>query len=144
MHVAFDDFRIVRDNLAGKNHTTRDRLIPFCLFTDPELAHVGLRESDAKAKKISYRLAKVPMSMVLRTHTLSEMRGFMKVLIGDDERILGFTALGVEAGEIMAVVQTAMLGAMPYTVLRDAIYSHPTMAEGLGPLLTNVPAHAKQ
>jgi pyruvate/2-oxoglutarate dehydrogenase complex dihydrolipoamide dehydrogenase (E3) component len=99
-----------------------------------------LRESDAKARKISYRLAKVPMEVVLRTHTLSEMRGFMKVLIGDDERILGFTALGVEAGEIMAVVQTAMLGALPYTVLRDAVFSHPTMAEGLGPLFTNVPA----
>jgi pyruvate/2-oxoglutarate dehydrogenase complex dihydrolipoamide dehydrogenase (E3) component len=139
-HVAFDDFRIVRDNLAGKKRTTRDRLIPYCLFTDPELAHVGLHESDARIRGISYRIVKIPMSNVLRTHTLSEMRGFMKALIGDDDRILGFTAFGVEAGETMAVVQTAMLAAMPYTAIRDAIYTHPTLAEGLGPLFASAPS----
>jgi pyruvate/2-oxoglutarate dehydrogenase complex dihydrolipoamide dehydrogenase (E3) component len=138
-HVAFDDFRIVRDNLAGKNRTTRDRLIPYCLFTDPELAHVGLHESEAKARGISYRLAKMPMKSVLRARTLSEMRGFMKALIGDDDRILGFTAFGTEAGETVAVVQTAMLGAMPYTALRDAIFTHPTIAEGLVFLFATVP-----
>jgi pyruvate/2-oxoglutarate dehydrogenase complex dihydrolipoamide dehydrogenase (E3) component len=141
-HVAFDDYRIVRDNLAGGNRTTRDRLVPYCLFTDPELAHVGMNESEARAKKVSYRLAKLPAAAVLRTSTLSEPRGFIKALIADDDRILGFTAFGVEASELMAAVQTAMLGAMPYTVLRDAIFTHPTMAEGLGPLLSNVPANA--
>jgi pyruvate/2-oxoglutarate dehydrogenase complex dihydrolipoamide dehydrogenase (E3) component len=137
-HAAFDDFRIVRDNLAGGNRTKNNRLIPYCLFTDPELAHVGLRESEARARGVSYRLAKISMIAVLRTRTLSETRGFMKALIGNDDRILGFTAFGVEAGELMAVVQTAMLGAMPYTALREAVYTHPTIAEGLVPLFTNV------
>ena len=139
-HVSFDDYRIVRDNLAGGARKTTGRLIPYCLFTDPELAHVGLHETEAKAKGISYRLAKLPMEMVLRTRTLSETRGFSKALIGDDDRILGFTAFGVEASEMMAVVQTAMIGKMPYTALRDAIFTHPTLAEGLGPLFSKVPA----
>ncbi|HEX4266215.1 MAG TPA: FAD-dependent oxidoreductase [Verrucomicrobiae bacterium] len=139
-HVAYDDFRIVRDNLAGKNRTTCDRLIPYCLFTDPELAHVGLHESEAKARGISYRLAKMPMKSVLRARTLSETRGFLKASIGDDDRILGFTAFGTEAGETAAVVQTAMLGAMPYTAIRDAVFTHPTIAEGLVFLFASVPA----
>ena len=130
-HVGFDDFRIVRDNLAGGSRTTRGRLIPYCLFTDPELAHVGLNESEARAKKVSYRIARLPMSFVLRTHTISQTRGLIKALIGTDDRILGFTAFGADASELMAVVQTAMLGGMPYTALRDAIFTHPTAAEGL-------------
>ena len=137
-HVSFDDFRVVRDNLLGGARTTTGRLVPFCLFTDPELARVGMNESEAKAKNISYRLAKMPMSSVLRTNTLSAPRGFMKALIADNDRILGFTAFGVEASEPMAAVQTAMLGAMPCTVLRDAIFTHPTMAEGLGTLFSQV------
>jgi pyruvate/2-oxoglutarate dehydrogenase complex dihydrolipoamide dehydrogenase (E3) component len=142
-HVAFDDYRIVRDNLAGGKRTTTNRLIPYCLFTDPELAHVGLKEFEAKAKGIAYRLAKVPMGAVLRTATLSEPRGFLKALVAEDDRILGFTGFGVEAGEMMAVVQTAMLGGMPYMTLRDAIYAHPTIAEGLGPLFSSVPKLTK-
>jgi pyruvate/2-oxoglutarate dehydrogenase complex dihydrolipoamide dehydrogenase (E3) component len=121
----------VLDNLAGGSRTTRGRLIPYCLFTDPELAHVGMNESEARAKDVPYRVARMPMSLVLRTRTLSETRGFMKALIGADDRILGFTAFGAEASESMAVVQTAMLGGMPYTSLRDAIFTHPTAAEGL-------------
>jgi pyruvate/2-oxoglutarate dehydrogenase complex dihydrolipoamide dehydrogenase (E3) component len=143
-HVAFDDFRIVRDNLHGTNRTTKDRLIPFCLFTDPELARVGLNESEARQRSISYRLAKIPMASVLRTQTLSETRGFLKALVSaDTDEILGFTALGVEAGEIMGVVQTAMLGKLPYTALRDAIMAHPTMAEGVTVLFAAVPARAQ-
>src|SRR5208337_3697358 len=107
-HVGFDDFRVVMDNLKGGSRTTRGRLIPYCLFTDPELAHVGLSEKEAQAKTVSYRLAQLPMSLVLRTRTLSQTRGFIKALIGGDDRILGFTALGAEASELMAVVQTAM------------------------------------
>ncbi len=137
-HVSFDDFRVVRDNVLGGARTTAGRLIPFCLFTDPELARVGMNESEARAKKVPYRLAKMPTANVLRTSTLSAPRGFMKALIADNDLILGFTAFGVEASELMAAVQTAMLGAMPYTVLRDAIFTHPTMAEGLGALFTNV------
>jgi pyruvate/2-oxoglutarate dehydrogenase complex dihydrolipoamide dehydrogenase (E3) component len=131
-HVGEDDFRVVLSHLDGGNRTTRDRLIPYCLFTDPELAHVGLTEAEAEAKRISYRLIKYPMAGVLRTYTLSETRGFAKALIGTDDRILGFTTFGAEASEMMAVVQTAMIGGLPYTALRDAIFTHPTAAEGLG------------
>jgi len=139
-HVSFDDFRIIRDNLAGANRTTRDRLIPFCMFTDPELARVGLSEGEAQHQGIEARVARLPMSAVLRTHTIDERQGFMKALVAArDDRILGFTMIGAEASEVVAVVQMAMLGGLPYTALRDAILTHPTMAEGLGPLFSNVP-----
>lgn len=137
-HVAFDDFRVVRDNLAGGSRSTRDRLIPFCLFSDPELARVGITELEAREKNVRYRLAKMPISAVLRTRTISETRGFMKALIADNDRILGFMALGPEASELLAGVQTAMLGNLPYTVLRDGIFTHPTIAEGLVFLFANV------
>ena len=139
-HVAYDDFRIVRDNLNGGDRTTRGRLIPFCMFTDPELARVGLNESEAKHAGIPYRLAKIAMTAVLRTRTLSETQGFMKALVDvRSDRILGFTALGAEAGELLAVVQTAIMGDLPYTALRDAVLTHPTMAEGLTVLFSNAP-----
>ena len=139
-HVGEDDCRVVLDNLSGGRRTTRDRLIPYCLFTDPELAHVGLTESEARAKGVPYRIARMPMAMVLRTRTLSQTRGFMKALIGDDDRILGFTAFGAEASELMAVVQMAMVGGIPYTTLRDTIWTHPTAAEGLLGLFAQPPA----
>jgi pyruvate/2-oxoglutarate dehydrogenase complex dihydrolipoamide dehydrogenase (E3) component len=139
-HVGEDDFRIVLANLDGGNRTTRDRLIPYCLFIDPELAHVGMTESEAQAKGVSYRLVNQPMSHVLRTYTLSEKRGFAKALIGADDRILGFTAFGAEVSEMMAVVQTAIMGGIKYTALRDAIFTHPTAAEGLTGLFSMTPA----
>jgi len=140
-HVSEDDFKIVHSNLHGGSRTTRDRLIPFCLFTDPEYARVGLSELEAANAGISCRVAKLPMDAVLRARTLSETRGFMKALVrNDSDEILGFTAIGPQAGEVMSVVQTAMMGKLPYTALRDAIYTHPTMAEGLGPLFGEVPA----
>jgi pyruvate/2-oxoglutarate dehydrogenase complex dihydrolipoamide dehydrogenase (E3) component len=139
-HVGEDDCQVVLDNLAGGNRTTRGRLIPYCLFTDPELAHVGLTESEARAQGVPYRIARLPMALVLRTRTLSQTRGFMKALIGADDRILGFTAFGAEASEPMAVVQTAMLGGMPYTAFRHAIFTHPTTAEGLDGLFANPPS----
>ena len=138
-HVGEDDCRVVLDHLAGGSRTTRGRLIPYCLFTDPELAHVGLTESEARAQGVSYRIARMPMAMVLRTHTLSETRGFVKALIGADDRILGFTAFGAEASELMAVAQTAMLGGIPYTLLRDTIWTHPTAAEGMLGLFASPP-----
>ena len=142
-HVSEDDFRVIRDNLAGGNRTTRDRLIPFCLFTDPQLARVGLNETEARGRGVAVRVAKLPMAAVLRTRTTGETRGFMKALLDTrTDRILGFTMFGPEAGEVMAVVQTAMLAGMPYTGLRDAILAHPTMAEGLGPLFSAVPPSA--
>jgi pyruvate/2-oxoglutarate dehydrogenase complex dihydrolipoamide dehydrogenase (E3) component len=140
-HVAYHDFRVVRDNLKGGNRTTKDRIVPFCMFTDPELARVGRNESEAKRDKLEYRIAKLPMANVLRTHTIAEPRGFMKMLIGkDSDEILGFTAFGVEASELMAAVQTAMIGRMPYTILRDAIFPHPTISEGLVYLLQQIAA----
>jgi pyruvate/2-oxoglutarate dehydrogenase complex dihydrolipoamide dehydrogenase (E3) component len=139
-HVGFDDFRIVRDNLHGGERTTRDRLVPYCMFTDPELGRVGLNETEAQRAGVGYRVAKIPMAAVLRTRTLSEPRGFLKALIAtDSDRILGFTALGTEAGELIAVAQTAMLAGVPYTSLRDAILTHPTMAEGLTVLFATEP-----
>jgi pyruvate/2-oxoglutarate dehydrogenase complex dihydrolipoamide dehydrogenase (E3) component len=142
-HVSVDDFRIVRDNLAGGQRSTRDRLVPYCLFTDPPLAHVGLNEREAERQGIAARVAKLPMSAVLRTETTDETQGFMKILIAaDDDRILGFTMLGSEAGEVMAAVQMAMLARTPYPIVRDAVITHPTFAEGLGPLLSNVAGRA--
>jgi pyruvate/2-oxoglutarate dehydrogenase complex dihydrolipoamide dehydrogenase (E3) component len=130
----------VRDNIKGGNHVTTGRQVPFCLFTDPELARVGLSEKEARSQGIAYRLFKLPMAGVLRTHTLSEMRGFMKALVeADGERILGFTAFGWDAGEIMSAVQIAMIAGLPYTRLRDAVLTHPTMMEGLIPLFTSAP-----
>jgi pyruvate/2-oxoglutarate dehydrogenase complex dihydrolipoamide dehydrogenase (E3) component len=139
-HVGEDDCRIVLDNLAGGSRTTRGRLIPYCLFTDPELAHVGLTESEARGQGVPYRIARMPMARVLRAHTLSQTRGFVKALVGTDDRLLGFTAFGAEASELMAVAQTAMLGGIPYTVLRDTIWTHPTAAEGLLGLFANPPS----
>ncbi len=139
-HVSFDDFRVIRDNLAGINRTTRDRLVPYCMFTDPPLGRVGLSETEAQRQGLAVRVARLPMEMILRTRTLGETTGFVKVLVAaDDDQILGFAMIGPEAGEVMAVVQTAMLAGMPYTGLRDAIIAHPTMAEGLGALLSRVP-----
>jgi pyruvate/2-oxoglutarate dehydrogenase complex dihydrolipoamide dehydrogenase (E3) component len=137
-HVSYDDFRIVHENLKGGDRSTKGRLVPYCLFTDPPLARVGLSESEARAGDIAYRIASLPMAEVLRTRTLSEPRGFMKATHSD--RILGFTAFGSEAGELMGTVQVAMLAGQPYTVLRDAVFTHPTMTEGLNFLFANVPA----
>jgi pyruvate/2-oxoglutarate dehydrogenase complex dihydrolipoamide dehydrogenase (E3) component len=138
-HVSFDDFRVLHANLAGGNRTTRDRLVPWCMFTDPPLARVGLTESEAARQGVPVRVATLPILAVLRSRTLSETRGFMKALVAaENDRILGFTMFGAEAGEVMAVVQTAMLSGMPYTGLRDAIITHPTMAEGLVALFSRV------
>jgi pyruvate/2-oxoglutarate dehydrogenase complex dihydrolipoamide dehydrogenase (E3) component len=138
-HASVDDFRIIRDNLAGGNRSTRNRLIPYCLFTDPPLARVGLSESEAQAQGIAVRVARLPMSAVLRTEATDEKQGFMKALVDTDDLIVGFTMIGSEAGEVMAAVQAAMLAKLPYQGLRDAVIAHLTMAEGLGPLLANVP-----
>jgi pyruvate/2-oxoglutarate dehydrogenase complex dihydrolipoamide dehydrogenase (E3) component len=142
-HVSVDDFRIIRDNLAGGSRGTKDRLIPYCVFTDPPLAHVGLSESEARRRGIPVRVATLPMSNVLRTEATDETQGFMKVLVSEsDDRILGFTMIGSEAGEVVAAVQTAMLANLPYPRLRDAVITHLTMAEGLGPLFSNVPSRS--
>ena len=139
-HISFDDFQVIRDNINGGNHVTTGRQVPFCIFTDPELARVGLNEKQAQARGIAYRLFKIPLQEVLRARTLSETRGFLKALVetGGD-RILGFTAFGADAGELMSAVQIAMIAELPYTKLRDAVLTHPTMAEGLIPLFSSAP-----
>jgi pyruvate/2-oxoglutarate dehydrogenase complex dihydrolipoamide dehydrogenase (E3) component len=144
-HISEDDFRIIRDNLAGKERSTRDRLVPYCMFTDPPLARVGMSESEAERRGVIARVARLPMESVLGAQATDRRRGFMKALIGDtNDRILGFTMIGAEAGEVMAAVHTAMLAGLPYSTLSEATFAHPTMAEGLGLLFSNVPARAVQ
>lgn len=140
-HISEDDFRVVRDNILGGNHVTTGRQMPFCLFTDPEFARIGLSEVEARKQSVAYRLFKVPMAAVLRARSLMETRGFLKCLVArDSDRILGFAAFGVGAGEIMGCVQIAMLGGLPYTALREAVLAHPTIPEGLISLFSATPS----
>lgn len=145
-HISENDFHIVHDNILGGHRTTTGRQVPFCMFTDPEYARIGLSEKEAAEQGVPYRLAKIPLSDVQRARTLSETRGFIKALIAaDSDRILGFSMVGVEAGEVLGTVQLAMLAGLPYTLLRDAVWSHPTMVEGgLIGLFNNVPAPSEQ
>jgi len=139
-HISENDFKIVHDNILGGRRATTGRQVPFCMFTDPELARIGVSETEAHERGIAYRRVTIPLIAILRTRTLSETRGFLKALIDtNSDRILGFTVFGVNAGEIMASVQVAMIAGLPYTVLRDAIFTHPTMLEGLNTLFSNVP-----
>jgi pyruvate/2-oxoglutarate dehydrogenase complex dihydrolipoamide dehydrogenase (E3) component len=131
-HISIDDFRVVHSNLNGGNRVTTGRQVPYCLFTDPELARIGLSETEADSQGVAYRLFKVPMETNLRARTLAETRGFVKALVeADSDRILGFTAFGVGAGEILGAVQIAMIAGLAYTALRDAVLTHPTLVEGL-------------
>jgi pyruvate/2-oxoglutarate dehydrogenase complex dihydrolipoamide dehydrogenase (E3) component len=140
-HVSVDDFRVVHDSLTGGKRVTTGRLIPFCLFTDPELARVGLNEKEANAQGMPYRLFKIPMEAVFRASTLSETRGFLKALVeANGDRILGFTGFGVGAGETLSSVQIAMTAGLPYTALRDAVLTHPTLVEGFIPLFSSAPS----
>ena len=144
-HISEDDFRIIRDNLAGGNRSTRDRLIPYCVFTDPPLARVGLGEGEAERQGVIARVATLPMNSVLGAQATDQREGFMKALVGDgDDRILGFTMIGASAGEVMAAVHTAMLAGLSYSSLANADFAHPTMAEGLSSLFSNVPPRASQ
>src|SRR5499427_4626444 len=137
-HISVDDFRVAHANITRGKRVTTGRQVPYCLFTDPELARIGLSELEAAAQGVAYRLFKIPMEVNLRAQTLSETRGFMKALVeADGDRILGFTVFGVGAGEIMAAVQVAMIAGLPYTALRDAILTHHTLGEGLIPLFSS-------
>jgi pyruvate/2-oxoglutarate dehydrogenase complex dihydrolipoamide dehydrogenase (E3) component len=137
-HMAFDDFRIVRDNLRGKQRSTTGRQVPFCLFIEPELARVGLNEIDAKRQGVAYRLAELPVSSILRTRTTGDTRGKLKALIGEDDRILGFTAFCPGAGELLPPIQIAMRMRLPYHAIEELIVAHPTYAEGLVSLFSNI------
>ncbi len=137
-HISLDDFRVVHASITGGKRVTRGRQVPFCLFTDPEFARIGLSEKEARAQGIAYRLFKIPMEAVMRATTLSETRGFLKALVEvESDRILGFTAFGVGAAEIMTAVQIAMGAGLPYTALRDTVLTHPTFVEGLIPLFSS-------
>jgi pyruvate/2-oxoglutarate dehydrogenase complex dihydrolipoamide dehydrogenase (E3) component len=139
-HVSEDDFRIFYENINGRHRVTTGRQVPFCLYTDPEVARIGLTEKQAKEQGIAFRLFKVPMNAILRARSTSELRGFMKALVeAKGNRILGFTAFAASAGETMGAVHLAMLGGVPYTVLRDAMLAHPTFVEGLGVLFSAKP-----
>jgi pyruvate/2-oxoglutarate dehydrogenase complex dihydrolipoamide dehydrogenase (E3) component len=140
-HISEDDFHVFHDNVTGGNHVTSGRLVPFCVFTDPEFARVGLSEREARTKGIPYRLFKVPMAAVLRARSLVETRGFMKAVVAtDSDRLLGFMNFGVGAGEVMSAVQIAIMGGLPYTALRDAVLAHPTLVEGLHMLFASAPS----
>jgi pyruvate/2-oxoglutarate dehydrogenase complex dihydrolipoamide dehydrogenase (E3) component len=142
-HISEDDFRVIRDNLAGGHRSTRDRLVPYSMFTDPPLARVGLSEGEAARLGVMTRVARLPMDAVLGAQATDQTTGFMKALVGDNhDRILGFTMIGASAGEVMTVVQTAMLAGLSYHVLGEADFAHPTMAEGLSFLFSSVPSRS--
>ena len=137
-HISYDDFRIIRTNLLeGGDASTRDRLVPNTVFIDPQLGRIGLSETEARAEGRSIRVAKMPMSYVARALEMDEPRGFLKAVVdADTGLILGAAVLGIEGGEVMAALQLAMMGRLPYTVLRDAVFAHPTLAEAFNNLFT--------
>jgi len=135
-HVSYDDFRILKANLlGGEEQTSRGRLVPYTVFIDPQLGRVGLSENDAREQGKPVRVAKLPMTRVARAIEAGETRGFMKALVDPEtDKLLGAAVLGLEGGEIISVLQVAMMGGLPYTALRDATLSHPTLAESLNNL----------
>lgn len=135
-HISYDDFRILRGNLLeDKSLSTKDRQVPYCVFIDPQLGRVGLSETEARAQGRKIRCATLPMTSVARALEVDETRGFMKAIVdAGSNQILGAAVLGIEGGEIMSVIETAMMGKLPYTALRDATYAHPTLAESLNNL----------
>jgi pyruvate/2-oxoglutarate dehydrogenase complex dihydrolipoamide dehydrogenase (E3) component len=138
-HVSYDDFRILRINVIEKgNASTEGRLVPYTIFIDPQLGRIGLSELEAREQNKKVRVAKMPMSSVARALEVDETRGFMKALVDPvTDQILGATVLGLEGGEIMTMLQVAMMGNLPFTRLRDAIFAHPTLAESLNNLFTH-------
>jgi pyruvate/2-oxoglutarate dehydrogenase complex dihydrolipoamide dehydrogenase (E3) component len=138
-HISYDDFRILRTNLIEKGSaTTENRFVPYTLFIDPQLGRVGLTEEQARAQNKKIRVAKMPMSYVARALEVDETRGFMKAIVGaESNQILGASVLGIEGGEIMSVLQLAMMGHLPFTALREATFAHPTLAESLNNLFTH-------
>ena len=139
-HISYDDYRILKANLLhGGRATTTNRLVPYTVFTDPQLARVGLSENEARAQGRAVRVARMPMSRVARALEVDEPRGLMKAVVeAHGDQILGFTVLGLEGGEVMAMVQLAMMGRLPFTALRDAVFAHPTLAESLNNLFAGI------
>jgi pyruvate/2-oxoglutarate dehydrogenase complex dihydrolipoamide dehydrogenase (E3) component len=138
-HISYDDFRILRNNLIDKGSaSTEGRLIPYTVYIDPQLGRIGITETQAREKNKNVRIAKMPMSSVARALEVDESRGFMKAVVdADTNQILGAAVLGIEGGEIMSMLELAMLGKMPFTTMRDAVFAHPTLAESLNNLFTH-------
>ena len=139
-HISYDDYRIIRNNLLrGGRSSTTDRLVPYIVYTDPQLGRVGLTETAARATGRAIRVAKIPMAWVARAVETAETRGFIKAIVDADSRqILGAAVLGIEGGEIMSMLQIAMMGKLPYTELEDGIFAHPALAEGLNTLFMSM------
>jgi pyruvate/2-oxoglutarate dehydrogenase complex dihydrolipoamide dehydrogenase (E3) component len=139
-HISYDDYRILRANLLeGGNRNRRDRLVPYTMFIDPQLGRVGIGEDEARAQGRSIKVAKIPMSYVARALEVDESRGMVKAIIdAETDQILGAAVLGIEGGEIMAMLEIAMMGRLPYTALRDGVFAHPTLAELLNTLFSTI------
>jgi pyruvate/2-oxoglutarate dehydrogenase complex dihydrolipoamide dehydrogenase (E3) component len=139
-HISYDDFRIIRTNLLEKgNASIHERLVPYTVFIDPQLGRIGLSETEARTQGRTIKIAKMPMNYVARALELDESRGFMKAVVdAETKQILGAAVLGIEGGEIMAMLEVAMMGKIPYTVLRDAVFAHPTLAESLNNLFSTL------
>jgi pyruvate/2-oxoglutarate dehydrogenase complex dihydrolipoamide dehydrogenase (E3) component len=138
-HISYDDFRILRTNvIENGSATTNGRLVPYTVFIDPQLGRIGMSESEARAKQPNIRVARMSMTRVARAIETDETRGFMKAVVdGDSGQILGAAVLGVDGGEIMSMLEVAMMGKLPYTALRDAVFAHPTLAESLNNLFVH-------
>ncbi len=132
-HISYDDFRIIRTNLIEKGRaTTNKRLVPYTVFIDPQLGRVGLTEDEARAQGLNIKVAKLPMTSVARALELDETRGFMKAVVDlDTQQLLGCAVLGIEGGEVMAVLQMAIMGGVTYPILREAVFAHPTLSESI-------------
>jgi pyruvate/2-oxoglutarate dehydrogenase complex dihydrolipoamide dehydrogenase (E3) component len=139
-HISYDDYRIIRNNLLrGRRSTTVDRLVPYTVYIDPQLGRIGMTEQEARAEGIPIRVAKIPMTWVARALEMAEPRGFIKAVVHTEtKRILGAAVLAVEGGEIMSMLQIAMMGMLPYTALEDGVFAHPALAEGLNTLFMSM------
>ena len=138
-HIAYDDARILRDILLhDKKRSIHHRQVPYVVFTDPQLGRIGMNECEAREKKLKYRVAKIAIDQTARGIENGQKRGFLKALVGEDDQILGGAFLCYEGGEIIAALQIAMLGRLPYTVLRDGIFAHPTQIESLNNLFLSL------
>ena len=139
-HISYDDFRIIRTNLLQNGHASiRDRIVPYTVFIDPQLGRVGMSESEARQQGRAIKVATMPMDYVARALEVDESRGFMKAVVdAQTGQILGAAVLGIEGGEIMSMLEIAMMGKLPYTTLRDAVFAHPTLAESLNNLFSTI------
>nr|MBF6613839.1 FAD-dependent oxidoreductase [Chloroflexota bacterium] len=137
-HISYDDFRVIRTNLLEGGDVITNRLVPYTVYIDPQLGRVGLSEAEAKAQGKQVRIAKMPMDNVARALEVDESRGFMKALVdAETGQILGCAVLGLEGGELMSMLEIAIMGKLPYTLLKDAIFAHPTLAESLNNLFSS-------